>query len=450
MKFFYLAVSFFALFLLDFYLKANISGIGEEGVSINFLALFFILCGLLFLWRVSLSQTITIRHSTLYLLSFFAYFTFRIGVDTGSLDGLKGNTLSTTSGVVLFYIIGALASIILEGHFKNSRTIKKYFFYYTLFFIAYLIVSMLLLASVFFELTAKLRLDILLIDDDKGSYQRPGNFLVISYILLILLYAQFLSLKAIRSNFKVRLASVIAHVLFLTYTLTSLFVAQIIGSNNATVLIAGLGVIVITILMLLCLNSIKVFLSVKPLSFVRLIFGKLSSRLIVLSIFALAIFIFVLWVAANFLRIDLSMTRIGGFGSGEISSITSRLELLNNFLIHFEYSPLWGNMNVDCLTTGCGSYVHSFLLSLLTHTGLIGFILLLVYFILAYRERFRIARRFDKSHITLEFNIYNLFALLFFSAILFISVVGTFFSWAVIWFSMGLFFPGIALKGKND
>lgn len=446
MKLLYLALSFFALILLDFYLKTNISGIGEQGINLPVLGLFVVLGGVLFLWRASTAQSIVIHCSTWFLLLFLAYFILRIGIDIGSIDRLKAYTLATSGGVILFYILGTLVAIVIGQHQKNAAQVKNYVKYFALFFIGYLMVSYWLLLSVFFELGSRLRTDILLIEDTGGAYQRPGNFLVIGYLLLITLYAQFISLKqAKKSLFWVRLSSAAVFTLFIIYTLTSLLIAQMIGSNNATVLIAGLGLIVISILILLWLKSVHKYLSVKPLTFTRLTFGKISLRLALFSVLALVILVGVILSVSSYLGIDLTMTRLGGFGSGEVSSVSSRLALLDSFAVQFAYSPFFGNMNVDCLTNRCGAYVHSVAATLLTHTGFIGFFLFTFYLVLAYKERFKFNTP-HQSKTFLTMNIFNLYTILFFTAILLIGVLATSLIWATLWFAMGLFMAGVVFR----
>jgi hypothetical protein len=272
---------------------------------------------------------------------------------------------------------------------------------------------------------------------------------VISYLILLALYAQFISLKQAPYYGFNKLIRFLLFGLLLAYTLTSMLIAQMIGSNNATVVVAGLGLITIAIVMLLWLKTVKRYLSARPLNFSQLVFGKLSSRLIVFgSIGAVILVVTVLTVSA-YMGIDLSMTRLGGFGSGGVSSVSSRLELLDNFGVQFAYSPIFGNINVACLTTGCGSYVHSFLATVLTHTGLIGFFILLSYFILAYKERL-IMLRLPGKQVLLTSNVYNLFTLLLFSGILFVAILATSLTWATLWFAVGLFFNAIVFKSRYE
>ncbi len=426
-------------------------------LNLPYLGLFVVLGGVLFLWRASVwggvRQSILIRRSTLFLLLFFTYFIFRIVVDIDEIEKLKGNTFGTTGGIILFYIVGTLVAIVIGQHEKNAYKVKNYYKYFSLFFIGYLMMSCYLLLSIFFEMSSMLRMDIFLIElneEASGHYQRPGNFLIISYLILITLYAQFISLRQTRRSLSwIRLTSFAVFSLFIIYTLISLFVAQMFGSNIAAVLIAGLAIIVVTILILLWSKSVRNYLTVVPITFKLLIFSKLSSRLIFFFVLGIAILIGLIFTTGGYLDIDLTTINLVDFGSGTISSVSNRLDLLSNFIIHFKYSPLFGNMNIDCLTTGCGSYVHSVFASLLTHTGLLGFLLFAFYLLLVIKEVFKVnASLQDKIFITS--NIYKLFTVLFFLAILALGVIGTFLTWSVLWFAFGLLLTAVQFKVSHE
>jgi len=171
----------------------------------------------------------------------------------------------------------------------------------------------------------------------------------------------------------------------------------------------------------------------------------------VFGVLALVLLIGVILSVSSYLGIDLTMTRLGGFGSGEVSSVSSRLALLDNFAVQFAHSPFFGNMNVDCLTTGCGSYVHSLLATLLTHTGFFGFFLFSSYLILAYKERLKVENNQAQKSV-LAANIFNLYSMLFFSAVLLIAIVGTSLTSATLWFTMGVFMVGVGFRNgyKNE
>ena len=122
MKLLYLALSFFTLIVLDFYLKSNISGIDRGSLNLPFLGLFVVFGSVLFLWRASTGQSILIRRSTLFLLLFFTYFIFRIVVDIEEMERLKAYTFGSTGGVVI--LLERLLPLSLDNMKKTHTKLK--------------------------------------------------------------------------------------------------------------------------------------------------------------------------------------------------------------------------------------------------------------------------------------------------------------------------------------
>jgi hypothetical protein len=92
----------------------------------------------------------------------------------GDLEALKQITIGTTGGMLLFYLLGMLLREALNWDGKNFR-LK--------FFIVGL--SYLIYACWTFDYYLSIkRPDLFLIFDPDGSYQRPGNFMSISFIVL--------------------------------------------------------------------------------------------------------------------------------------------------------------------------------------------------------------------------------------------------------------------------
>ena len=72
-------------------------------------------------------------------------------------------------------------------------------------------------------------------------------------------------------------------------------------------------------------------------------------------------------------------------GSLEITSVTSRFTLLLTFFDQFNVDPILGNFRADqYIGLEEGSYVHSIIFSLLTHTGVIGFMMVFVIVLLIF------------------------------------------------------------------
>lgn len=448
MKLLYLAMSFLSIFFLDIYLKINIVAIGSEGGGLQFLLIFIFLAFILFVWRLKTSRSVIIRPSMWFFYAFIYYFVFRIAMDWGSIDRLKAFTIATSSGLIFFYVVGALVSIILGRHTINAAVQQSYLKYYRIFMIIFIIYSVISLLFILYDLGSRVRSDIILLADGDGDYQRPGNFLIISYLLLLALYTQHSSLKKINiMSPKCLLFDIFAIIIFIFYTLVSLFLSQLIGSNSAAVIIAGLAGIFITLTNFFSIKYSQFYLSMKKLRPLNLIHGGLLYRLIFFMIINLMLLIVCIAGVSDILGIDLSMTRLGGFGSGHISSIDSRFKLLSNFAIHFSNSPLLGNMAVDCLTTGCGSYVHSLPASLLTHTGIIGFLLFFIFLFLNFNERFS-RRILSYRGALLSLNVSNIFAFANMLFIILIASLANFLTWSVLWFSLGLFSLGLFFKNR--
>ena len=94
----------------------------------------------------------------------------------------------------------------------------------------------------------------------------------------------------------------------------------------------------------------------------------------------------------------LDETRFGGLFTSqspyaEFTSLDSRLEILSGFYRQFSVSPILEIFKQKLFPgAGAGYYLHSLPLSFLTHTGLIGFLLVLTSIIFGLRNRIFIGR----------------------------------------------------------
>jgi len=454
-KYLYCISTFLLLVALDFYLKSNVIRINEGSTHLQILGWVFFIGGLLVIWRCLISSSVLIKRSTSLLVLFVVHFVFRVGIDTGSLEELKASMLATTGGIMLFYGLGFVVATSIGQSFTDGLHSRNHLKAVTWLFVFYIVLSSGFLYTCYIDLSVRLRSDIFLISGLEGAYQRPGDFLVISFLILTTLYVQVI---AINQTVRSRIYRFIAPTLFMLYVAyggMSILISQMIGSNKAAVLIAGLTLVLLVVYVLVMSRNVSRYMASRYLNIRKVLLGVIGRKLVLAVIISGVFLITSGVIVASVLEIDLTLTRLGGFGSGENSSVSSRISLLNNFSSQFNYAPLFGNMNVDTLTTGTGSYAHSFLLSSLTHTGLLGFILIVGYFILAYQERFKLIT-FDAtahSQSLLAYNIFNLYSVMAFSVILLIGVVGTFFTWSVIWFAMGLLLVAVRFevnKRVND
>lgn len=113
-------------------------------------------------------------------------------------------------------------------------------------------------------------------------------------------------------------------------------------------------------------------------------------------------------------------------GSLEVTSISSRVSLLGTFFEQFAVDPLFGNFSADkYIGLPEGSYVHSFILSVLTHTGVAGFVVFSIALVSIVVSRYGQLTSVD---------------ILAFRAAGVLMVLGTlytFFTWPPVWFFIG-------------
>jgi hypothetical protein len=113
----------------------------------------------------------------------------------------------------------------------------------------------------------------------------------------------------------------------------------------------------------------------------------------------------------------------------ELSSITTRTALLPTFSEQFAVSPIFGHFEAEIRAgTGTGNYVHSFPLSILTHTGAFGFTIFIGVLVSLWGLRRRIPRI-----VAVERKIDRVLLL-----VLALATVATFLTWSVAWFALGL------------
>lgn len=437
------AIFFMMIGSLLIYLFTSIKLIGEGSSALTIFAFSVLLGGFLIVLEIVLKQNVYIKKSFLFLILFFIYVI--VNITLNRQNDLKDLLIGTIGGIILFYILGSLVSTnllyIKEKILNSNQFLNMFNFFYIVFSFLFLI----LFLDTFITLMENVRTDLFLLSDLDGMYQRAGAFLVISFFIYSFMTAFFLFVNkyAKRSKFMV----LITFVLFGFYcllTIGGMLLSQMIGSNNTLVNLGGL--LFATTIFYIFINFTKEenLLSKIKLNIKKIFFSKLTSKLFA-SIFVFFFVLLVLLVGLiNHFDIDLDQFRIFGFGSGEVSSVSSRLALWDNFLIHFDYNPIFGNMAVDVLTTGEGTYVHSFIISLLTHLGIVGFIFFFIYLFIAIKEKLKSSNNLYVN------NLFALYSLIVFAGIFTIASFGTFITWIPLWFLLGLLFPPIIFKNRKE
>jgi hypothetical protein len=408
---------------------------GEGSASIGLLAVILILSSLLFLYQIIVSKKIIIHKSFFIIMTFFLYVVFRIVIDTQSIDMLQSFMLSTSGGIFLFFVLATLFSLSIS---YISRLIINSIQLYrvTVFmFLIFILLQTYFIIDTYLLLLQDMRADIFLLNK-ASDYQRPANFLSMEFMLTSAFFVNLIVTSIIyKSKFIIRLISSI----FYINILLSILMAQLFGSNNATILLFCIMILLITFQILLKQKRVITILTSYSIQIRSLFIGVISNK-IYKSIFTMVLILLLLSaIFINNSDIDINSFRMFGFGSGELSSVSSRIKLWDNFMVQFAVSPLFGNIIVDSITTGSGSYVHSMIASILTHLGFFGFFIFIFYIYYAVKELFQI-----KFNLFFE-NGVHIFYFLLFIGIFMIAVAGTFFVWTPIWFLFGLLFPSLTL-----
>lgn len=212
------------------------------------------------------------------------------------------------------------------------------------------------------------------------------------------------------------------------------YTSQLLGSNSGTVCILGIAGL---------LSAFGILSVMRH----RSVGEPAVSRTVVGAGFAVTSLVLALgcWlVAVEFYLSDASkMLRIFGFNEHTLlnSSVSSRIDLADQFWTHWSYSPVVGEFFVDRLTTGPGTYIHS-LVSTLPHLGLMGTALLLIYLLTVAAEiasRIRHERR--RACATTA-----VFSAALLALILLTALASAFLTWTPLWFALGLLASPIALK----
>lgn len=142
---------------------------------------------------------------------------------------------------------------------------------------------------------------------------------------------------------------------------------------------------------------------------------------------------FIIWITVNFFLGDLlgdTRFRYATDGVLSLSSIQTRLALLSDFITQFTVSPVLGDFQAE-VSAGAfkGEYIHSLPLSLLTHSGLVGFLLFLFAWVKLILVELK-TKVTDNLWLVLRFRLFILITIL--------GCVYAFFTWLPLWFFLGL------------
>ena len=439
---FFLSCAF--LLSLTFYLFANLKNLTDGSIVlwvlvINIFFATFLIINLLFSFKPYT------KVSFLFLLLFFLYFIFRISLDFADLKILKAYTVATSGGIILFYFLGFSSRLAIENSFCLYFSAKHKFIFNLSLLLGFCFFSFFVIGA-FLNFLSLLREDVLLIKDLDGMYQRAGDFVSIFFLYISVLYNYYLIYEKHQNK---RFFFHIIRILYYTLIIIGIWLSQMIGSNKATVLLIGILILSISIDFM---NSFRKYLHYSSHILITGFKSKILYRIIAYILISTFLTFLVFSVILFFYNIDISQLRIFGFDRLEITSLSSREKLREVFLEQFFHSPFFGNMNVGNFTTSQGSHAHSFILTLLSHLGLIGFIIFISYLYLTLKEFFTLKNinfNFTEYNKLYFYNNIKIFSFFLFFGVFFIASIGTFITWTPLWFVLGLIFPPIQFKKLN-
>ncbi len=425
------------ILILILYFVFNIVNIGDFGTALPMLVIFFAISIIdlpLNLFRGNLVVKFLIFNFAVVVI----WLSIRIIIDTHDFEYLKQLTIATTSGVVLFFLLGGLTRQVLSSVINLDKGKM-----------AKLLVIMLIMSSVYLLIKFNDRLldriDIFFIEGADEGYQRSGNFMIILFILNSFLHLSITArLNPIRkTNF----------IFFLTIysfnMIINLINSQMIGSNAATANIFAMY------LMTIVLSFFSYKIDVRNKYIEKKLDLPLSIGVLKLYLKYSFIVIFFGFIAAilvvKITGFDLNKTRIFGFGAGENISLSSRFEILKETgMNQMGYCPIWGNVNVATIVTGdAGERLHNFIPNVIAELGVIGLIFILNLFALVIINLFNLIKKSDKDEIGFMEAILNSWLLFDFVFLFLYANIAVGKEWSVIWFFIGFSINLLGDKSKK-
>lgn len=422
--------------LLVAYLTLNILNVGGGGAALPLLAGFLVFSGVNLLLAFSQVHSAVRMHFFVFLL-FVAWLALRVLVDLQDIEYLKQITVATTSGILLFFLVGTFVRDALDKIILAERCVWLRGG-----------LSLFLLASflVFLDFNHKL-LDgggVFYMDGVEGDYQRPGNFMIFSFVMCSFVYLVF----SAHPDTGKKTSLFLWFVVYTLIMLLNLISSQAMGANTATACV--LAVYLITaVFSFLFFNEIlrKEYVAgrlIFPWS--KLVFKKIFKYSVVVMFFGMtAAFVFL-----QVTGFDLQKTRVFGFGTGENTSVNSRLEILQETgFDQVGYSPVFGNVDVARLTTGdAGRTLHSFIPNVFAELGFVGLFIVLVLCSLVMINLLNLMRCSERNEFGFVQASIAFWLFLVFMLFLLYSNLAVGKEWSVIWFFIGFSVSILAGDGR--
>lgn len=421
--------AFVILFFVSVFVFANAKEL-TSGVGYNFLLIALGAFAIIFFLGGDIFNLHKVQFSTIALIIFVAYFGTKFYLESNDYEETKQFLTGTSNGIVFAIFLGFMSSYAMTVIYEMRRTIhlSQIAFALVTLYLAY----MLFLAYGTFQFHGEQQQeDLFLITNQEGHYQRTGDFLLMQFVLAGSLFILILT-TAGRFRFFTCLP-----IFLLLMAITALFglTAQLVGSNSGLIGPVSFMFVIAVLYVVISLEGTAGNSRKNKLS--SLIFGGLKFKLLFGSIVSAGLLVAGGMLVLQFAGVDVDVLRVTGYGVGENISIVSRNEIFKeNFIPHFAYSPIFGHTHVEKLAGDGVARVHS-LASILTHLGLVGFLVFFLMLIFLYQQI--ISGRntaYDSLFSNQQYGLYRLFAIL---SLLAMCSVSQFFAWMPMWFAFGMF-----------
>ncbi|MBQ3643160.1 MAG: hypothetical protein II961_01055 [Candidatus Riflebacteria bacterium] len=310
---------------------------------------------------------------------------------------------------------------------NKNKYLSRYNYYLGFF---YILCNSLLNLHVFVKLLPRRRPVFFLIDNF-GFYQRPGNFIIINTFLIAYCYFN------IQSNNK---KNYLLDFFYFSYFIITILLIQFVGSNNG--FLGVFGILFLSIVYKYFLlnenkNEQKAFVSEDKPKIINKCILSCFKKLGLISV-CLFVILFLFFTAFRSLMPPIRILHYNL--NEEYNPLDDRLTMLReNFSPQLSVNPIMGNMDADNIISGKGTYVHSFILSMMTHIGIVGLILFFLYFFSAVFEYYK-SLHYSKNYKSFYLKLFVFLITIF---IFLMANIASFFSWNPIWFVLGFSFPAI-------
>ena len=386
--------------------------------------------------RGDLVSLLTVRKTAFPLVAFLAYTISKYYLEADE-EQIQQVVYGSTQGLLFSLSLGLVCSYALFTIYNlyKQSTLSLSIIILTIAYLAFVAIS---IYTYIQKGSVYISSDAFRVVDDI-AYQRPGDLLILQ-----LLVTASTALILLTKNLKLKIfVFLILSALTVVIAILTGLLSQLFWSNKGA--LAGGG---IAFVYLVCSFASLFARSDQRIHVSNILFGRLGLYLIIGVVLGVTIIGLSATNALNYFEIDYSQLRIFE-NEGEIRSVESRKEVFKqNFVKHFEYSPVFGNTQVEKIFGDHGYYVHS-TLSILTHLGAVGFLIFLFLLTGIYLD---ITRGNDapRDDVLPNNAIYGLLRLGLFSFVLCMGLYSAFFTWMPLWFSIGFFGTWFSFKSDGN